>query len=273
MSYTITIISPIFNVAKYIVRCMESLSMQTLAHIEVIFVDDHSTDNSIQLIQEYITMHALNEDWHILQTPTNQGPAAARNIGIDAAKGEYIAFVDADDWIEGNMMQILYNLAQEHNADISSSAAILDFPNHSHKVMLNPRVGCGTLTKCQRRFLLQHFVSNFTTMLFNRGWLNQYNLRFPDAKSSEDSSFIGQCYLVARNIAQIDTPLYHYIIHPDSISHRKRIFRGKEKHKAFVALFQFAKDNHIFKQYRLTLYWIYIKKVIFSSVIDYIKHF
>ena len=273
MTYKVSIILPVYNVAQYVMRCLESLSSQTLQDIEVVFIDDKGNDNSIEIIQDYIASHHLEANWHIISSSKNNGPALARNLGLGIVQGEYIAFVDADDWIEPNMMQTLYDTAIEPHADICSSAAILDFSDGSHKTMLNPHVGSGAITSNKRKYLLRHYISNFTTMLFRRDWLNTYQLQFPQASSAEDSSFMGQCYLVANNIAQLDDIFYHYVIHSTSISHRKGIFRGKEKHKAFTALFDFARRNQLMRQYRWTLYWIYLKKVVISSILEYIKNF
>lgn len=273
MNYRVSIILPVYNVSAYIMQCLQSIHNQTLTNVEVIFVDDKGTDDSISIIQEFINNNNLSKDWYIISLPTNQGPAAARNIGINAAKGEYISFIDADDWIEPKMMEELYHMAILHNADISSSAAILDYANDKHTIMANPSVGSGIITEHMRRYLLRRYVSNFTTMLFKREWIQNFQLRFPNAKSGEDSSFMGQCYLVANRIAQSNTPNYHYVIHSNSISHRKNIFRGCDKHKAFSQLFHFARANKLLPKYRFTLYWIYIKKVIMSSIIDYIKSY
>ena len=108
-------------------------------------------------------------------------------------------------------------------------------------------------------------------MLYRREWLLENNLCFPAARSGEDSSFMGQCYLVANRIAQSDEPFYHYVIHADSISHKRRVWRGSEKRKAFRAMLAFAKSHGLLSDYRWTLYWIYFKKVIVTSLTDYIK--
>lgn len=271
--YKVSVILPVYNVSKYVINCLDSLKAQELSEVEVIFVDDWGADDSINIIENYISRYNLCEDWHIFKTPFNQGPACARNVGLKVAKGKYVAFVDADDWIEVDMMQTLYLMAEKHNAHISSSAAIKEYPDGdgSQSVMLNPYVGDGVLTKTKRNYLLSHYVSNFTTMIFHREWLLKYDLHFPDARSSEDSSFVGQCYLVADRIAQIDKPFYHYIIYPQSISNRKGIFRGKEKHKAISAMFRFARIHNLYRSYWWVLWWIYFKKVIVMSIVDYIK--
>lgn len=267
----ISVISPVYNVAQYVERCMDSLRGQTLRDIEVLFVDDKGTDNSVEIIRNYIALHALQDKWRVISMPENGGPGAARNKGIQEAKGEYIAFVDADDWVEPMMFEALYHAAKAANADLSAGAISWDYPDGNQRLALNPHVGTGTLNKPKRRFLLRHYISNFTGMIFRREWLLENKLRFPAARSGEDSSFMGQCYLVANCIAQCDEPFYHYVIHADSISHKRRVWRGGEKRKAFRAMLTFAKVQHLLSEYRWTIYWIYFKKVIATSINDYVK--
>ncbi len=166
-------------------------------------------------------------------------------MGMQEAKGEYIAFVDADEWGEPTMFEVLYNAAWKVNADLSAGAISWDYPDGQHTIAVNPHVGTGTLNESKRRFLLRYYVSNFTGMIFRREWLLENNLRFPAARSGEDSSFMGQCYLIANRIAQCDEPFYHYIIHADSISHKRRVWRGAEKRKAFRAMLDFAKAHNL----------------------------
>lgn len=266
----VSVIVPVYNVERYIERCLTSLYGQTMQDIEVILVDDLGTDGSIDIVRQFINCHALATHWHIITAPCNQGPGAARNIGIRYATGEYIAFVDSDDWIETDMLQALYTAARQYDADISSSAAVLDYLDGTHRLMTNPHIGSGEVSVQARKYLLRHFVSNFTTMLFRREWLIANDLYFPEANSGEDSCFMAQCYLLAHSIAQTDTPFYHYIIHSQSISHRKRVYRGREKRKAFEALLQFARKRGLMGTYGHVLRWVYIKKAILSSLADYV---
>jgi len=267
----VSVIVPVYNVERYIERCLTSLHGQSMQDMEVILVDDLGTDRSVDMARQFIDNHALTERWHIITAPCNHGPGAARNIGIRHATGEYVAFVDSDDWIEPAMLQTLYEAAVQYDADISSSAAVLDYPDDTHRLMTNPHIGSGTVSVQARKYMLRHFVSNFTTMLFRREWLVSNNLYFPEANSGEDSCFMAQCYLLAHNIAQTDTPFYHYIIHPQSISHRKKVYRGREKRKAFGALLQFARKRDMLNTYGCVLRWVYIKKAILSSIMDYIR--
>ena len=278
MSYSVSVIVPVYRVEDKIQRCLDSLLAQDMATLpsgerllEVLLVDDRGGDQSMALCEHYIATHHLESDWHILTMPANGGPAAARNLGIGQAKGEYIAFCDADDWVEPNMYETLYHQARQYDADLSSAAAVLDYPDGSHRRMTNPEVAQGELTVANRKHILKHFISNFTTMLFRREWLLENGLRFPDSRSGEDSCFMGCCYLLCRRIAQCNEPFYHYVIYPTSISHSKHVYRGRQKREAFRQLLLFAKDHGLWPQYKWVLRWVYFKKAIITSILDYLK--
>ena len=116
----ISIIVPVYNCAKYIKKCLDSLINQTFKNIEIILVNDGSTDNSEEIIQSY------DDNRIVYIKQKNQGPSAARNLGIDLAKGEYIGFVDSDDWIDADYYEKLYNAIAANNA-IITNILTLDF--------------------------------------------------------------------------------------------------------------------------------------------------
>ena len=112
----VSIIIPVYNVEKYLERCLESIIHQTYRHLEIILIDDGSSDNSGKICDEY-----ANKDERIKAIhQKNGGASAARNTGVAAATGDYIAFIDADDYITEDYIDYLYNLIIENNADISS---------------------------------------------------------------------------------------------------------------------------------------------------------
>ena len=109
----ISIIIPVYNTEKYIQKCIDSLYQQNL-NIEIIFIDDGSTDNSKEIINNY----SKKDDRIKVLSQNNQGPAVARNLGLEVAQGNYIAFLDSDDWIENNSLEMLYNVAIEFDVDM-----------------------------------------------------------------------------------------------------------------------------------------------------------
>lgn len=258
----VSIIVPVYNAAANITQCLDSLRAQTMTDIEVIFVDDHGKDDSIKIIQQYITTYSLS-NWIICKTEKNSGPGLARNIGIKNAKGEYIAFMDADDWCEPNMYATLYNLCCNKTIEVAMCNAIMH-TNNKTKILKNPPF----TTNNQ---YLSKYIAYLWTYIFRREFILNNDILFPVERSSEDSYFIAAAIMCASEVEQTEQTLYHYIIYPTSISHVRNTKRYKQKFKVFLHLIQFAKQRNLFAQYRWTLCWIYFKKAIVSSVVDYIS--
>ena len=269
---TLSIIIPVYNASAYIIPCMQSVEAQTLRGIEVILVDDHGQDDSIEKAKEYVA-GSQRKDIHYVfaQTPNNSGPAAARNIGLRQAQGEYIAFLDADDWIEPQMYEMLYGNAKTHNADLSCCNASQDFEDgRPSRVMTNPKVADGVFSIAAKKRFLMTYVAYFWSFIYRREWLLANQITFADAKSAEDSSFQACCVLAAERIAQTDQPLYHYNIHSGSLTQRK-IWKGQDKRKAFASLFAFARRKGLLSTFRLQLWYIYIKKALLVPIVEMIK--
>lgn len=129
----LSVIVPIYNVAKYIKRCSISLFEQTLEDIEYIFIDDCSPDNSIDILRDVIELYP-NRNVQIIKHSYNKGLAAARKTGLFAATGKYIAHCDSDDWVEPNMYEKLVETAETYNADIVACNILLEDSNKSEVV-------------------------------------------------------------------------------------------------------------------------------------------
>ena len=117
MQPKVSVIIPIYNTALYLSEALDSICNQTLKEIEIILVNDGSTDNSLNILKKY-------EPNIILINQENLGQSIARNEGIEIAKGEYVAFVDSDDWVDLDFFEKLYNTAKNHNADIAVAGII-----------------------------------------------------------------------------------------------------------------------------------------------------
>ncbi|MDR0911886.1 MAG: glycosyltransferase [Methanobrevibacter sp.] len=129
----VSVIIPVYNREKYLKKCLDSVVNQTLKHIEIICVNDGSTDNSLKILEKY-----ANEDSRIkILNQENQGQSVARNNGMLIAKGEYIGFVDSDDWIDLNFYEILFTEAKDKNADIVRTTYKESFTNNEKDPELN----------------------------------------------------------------------------------------------------------------------------------------
>ena len=116
----VSIIVPVYNVEKYLKRCLDSLVNQTLKDIEIICVNDGSTDGSLAILDEYVR----NDDRIVVINQENSGLSVARNNGIGVAKGEYLGFVDSDDWVSEDYFEKLHNSAIQNNAEIAVGGII-----------------------------------------------------------------------------------------------------------------------------------------------------
>lgn len=125
----ISIIVPVYNVEKYLPQCLESLINQTYANIEIICVNDGSTDNSLEILDKY----AKRDSRIIVINQKNSGVSVARNAALKIISGKYLMFVDGDDWIELNNCETAYNLIEKYNADVVMWSYIREYPNKALK--------------------------------------------------------------------------------------------------------------------------------------------
>ena len=269
----ISIIVPVYNARDYIIPCVESLTNQSLDDIELLFVDDHGTDDSMAAVRNYAEGYGGKKKFRFLQTSSNAGPGVARNVGIDAAEGEYVAFVDSDDWVENDFCELLYKAASRKNADLAWCDLRQDNLRDGSSVeRLNPRISSGDFTEKKHKAFLTQFVSYFTTYLYRREFLVRNALRFPDTRSSEDSGFLASCILAAGRIASVEKPLYHYVLRSRSLSTRVDPTKYRQKLTSFDALLGYARRHDLYDRYKDEIDFIYIKKAFLMAAQTYVAN-
>ena len=269
----VSVILPVYGVAAYIKKCTQSLLNQTLQEMEFLFVDDHGPDNSIELLRQTIKGHPREKQCRILRPEHNLGAGMARNYAIPEARGEYIAFVDSDDWVEMDMFETLYCEAKKHkSADMCYSQEYKDFEDHSAEtsILRNPIVESGEFTNEKKAYFLTHYVSYFTTFLFKRSFINKYNVRFPEDRSADDSFFLACALMTASSVAHVDKPFYHYLIRPGSVTTTKDSVKYKKRLAVFSKLMAYAKDYGVYYELKQEIDFLYIKKGYMSSIVNYV---
>ena len=203
--YKISVIIPVYNVEKYLKECLDSVINQTLKDIEIICVNDGSTDNSLDIIKEY----AQNDNRIIVIDKKNAGLGAAYNSGLEVAKGEYIGFVEPDDYISLNMYENLFKHANSDvdivksdyytvkNNIVSKSNSYYKYKNNVYK---NYQVN---------EMILRH-VSHWSG-IYKQAFLKKYKISFHETcgASFQDTGFAVQVYTLARNIF-ITNEAYYY---------------------------------------------------------------
>ena len=214
MNPLISIIVPTYNVEKYIRTCIESILAQTYRNVEVIIVNDGSTDQSLAVISDLICSHhnvkVINQK--------NQGLSVARNTGIDVATGKYITFVDADDKIMPGFVSSLYQIADKTGADIVRGS-FRDFNGNIPKAWVpdfNVPTNCGTIVLDQ--FLSSNISFVVWSSIYRLDFINSNHIRFTPGILLEDGDFTTRAYMLAKLVATSPEPNYAYRINrPGSI--------------------------------------------------------
>ena len=212
----LSVIIPVYNVENYLNECLDSVINQTLEDMEIICIDDGSTDNSQDILKEY-----LKKDKRIkIITKENEGQAIARNLGIKEAKGEYIAFVDSDDFIEATMFEKLYTKAKDNNLDIAM-CKIATYNNQTKEIKDNVWYYMLGVFRDFEKDIFNHkdtkeFTCNIAVTPYNKIYkttlLKENNILFPEGLIFEDEKFFYDTYLRAKRVSIIDEFLYYYRI-------------------------------------------------------------
>ena len=255
----VSVIVPVYNAGDYIIPCLESLSKQTIDQLEIVLVDDHGKDDSMQKAHAFAESHP---DVNILfaDNGQNKGPGAARNLGILSSNGEYIAFVDSDDSIEPDFCQKLYDAAHTYDADLAFCSISFDYQDRPCEIKRNPVTENGEFTPAKKKYFLQHYKSYFTTFLYRKTLLTGNSIYFPDTHSAEDTCFLACSLITAQRIASDDTTMYHYNIMPSSISRKKDHSRYRNRIKSLRTFKRYAKNHGLFHPYRCEINLMMLKK-------------
>lgn len=209
MQPKISVIIPVYNVEKYLRECLDSIVKQTLNDIEIICVNDGSTDNSGAILEEY----SVKDKRIRVITQENGGLSSARNCGIRNAIGKYIAFVDSDDFIAQNMMEKLYNKAECTNSDITVGDLFLYFHDTKETALFRDQVSYLYLKN--KIFTLAEypeFVTNIAAWdrIYLRSFLEDIHAEFPNGLLYEDQPFTVYTLLHAKRISVVPEQLYYY---------------------------------------------------------------
>lgn len=241
----VSIIVPIFNVEQYLGCCLESLTNQTLSEIEIICVNDNTPDRSMDICYQYATK---DDRIKVIDKKVNEGLGLTRNSGIEIATGEYIAFVDSDDYVALDMYEKLYMEAKRKQLDACYCGYATDVNGTLIFKNGSPQYNCEYIGKEKaRNFLLEmigpepEFPSDVKFMIsawdciYSRKILKEYNVRFLCERKilSEDTLFNVDFLLCSENVGFIPDQLYRYRYNPTSLS---RTFNHDKAEKFIVLL-------------------------------------
>lgn len=230
----ISVIVPIYNMEKYLPECVDSIRKQTYGNLEILLVDDGSTDGSLRTCEEYAKKDSRIRVIH----RENGGLSAARNTGLDQATGDWIGFVDSDDWVEPDLYETLLTLAQEHQAEVACSRHFREYVNGHAPVSNTGKVDVLHGMEEIARGKLSD--GSFDVAVWNKLYVATFfadGLRFPVGKKHEDHLINYHIMLDCNTVVCIDRPLYHYRQRKGSIVHAPSV-------RSMLDMWELRKDGY-----------------------------
>lgn len=250
----VSIIVPVYNVEQYLEKCLNSLIDQTLKDIEIIIVNDGSTDHSKDIIDKYIEKYP-NLIKYLYKE--NGGLSSARNYGMPYAKGEYIAFLDSDDYVEPNMYEEMYKTAKQYNSDMVECDFIWEYPNK--KSYDNGIIYNGKEEAIEKARVVAW------NKLIKREIIEKTKIEFPFGLRYEDVEFFYKLVPYLNKISFVKKYFIHYVQRNNSIIATQNS-KTKDIFKVFENVIEYYKNNGYYEQYKEQIEYSYVRLLLCSSL-------
>ena len=260
--YKVSIIVPVYGVEKYIDKCLDSLVKQSLKEIEIIVVNDGTKDNSQKIIDKYVKKYPDKIKSYIKE---NGGQGSARNYGLKKAMGEYIGYVDSDDFVEKDMYKKLYNKAIENDYDIVVCGNYNVSEDYKTK-------NIDTFTNYYNTDLENLFFGKMAVWnkIYKRDILIKNKLEFKEKVWYEDLAFTLKTVMNSNTFAFIDEPLYDYLIREGSTMNNSNVQRNLEILDAFNDILSYIKHNKK-EEYFSKIEFLAIDHIYISAIVRVLK--
>lgn len=266
----VSVIIPVYNCEDYLERCLDSVINQSLEDIEIICINDGSTDNSAQILEEYKEFYKFK-----VITQKNNGLSVARNEGLKAATGEYVAFLDSDDFVDENFYKELYEQISKADADIACASIIRENDNKSSYLVKYENIE--TVSEIKEKFRLSgcpqyNFVWN---KLYKKSFLEENNLKFIPGVIYEDMWFTPDVLEKANEIVSVPNTAYHYWKHKNTLikcsndKSRNDKIRGNEYLRKKCELHGVRSNNILYKEDVIVGGILFLRKKIYSATKKY----
>lgn len=248
--YKVSCIVPVYNVEKYLEKCLDSIVSQSLQDIEILVINDGSTDSSQDIIDKYTNkfpqkVKCINKE--------NGGQGSARNLGLDIAKGEYISFVDSDDWIENDCFEKMYLTAKKNDSDIvicnmvdnfeNGDIIVYDCINYEHPALK-------TMSACNKIFKRELIGNN----------------RFPEKIWYEDFAFTTPLILKAKTITPIDGNFYQCHVRNVSTMNNHNSIKNLDIITAYEEIISKTKNDCTYETNKQLLEYILLEHIIVTTI-------
>lgn len=235
----LSIIVPVFNVEQYLDRCIESIVNQTYQNIEIILIDDGSTDLSGDLCDKWAEI----DKRIIVIHKENGGLSSARNVGIKIANGDYLGFVDSDDFIDINMYREMMDAAIEQRKDIACCGRIVDLGKSEKQEFCNESMEIfDTKTAIREVLLLNKMDVSACDKIYRKHLFNK--VFYPEGIISEDAAIIFRILHTSNGVVHTGKPYYHYVFREQSISKSKYTHKKYDAYLNCITIRDFINQNY-----------------------------
>lgn len=250
----LSVIIPVYNTEKYIARCIDSIINQNINDLELIIVNDASSDKSMAIINQYIDRY---KNIKCINLIGNQGVGNARNIGLENAAGKYVGFVDSDDWIDLNMYRSMIDLLEFHDAEIAVCGVKNEYNN---SISSSFRYNYLELNILSNRYALRilsksididiYLSSIVCNKLYRHSFLKEHSFHFLTNSFNEDDVFTFFSFLYAKKILLIPNVSYHYYQRSNSITHTFSKKHIDDLFDAFSIVKEYLIKNNLYISYQ-----------------------
>ena len=253
----ISILLPVYNSEIFLRNCLNALICQSYKNIEVIAVNDGSTDNSLQILQEY----AQKDSRVKVFSQDNRGAATTRNHCMSKASGEYIMFCDSDDIYEPDMCEKMLATLLEKDVDVVMCLAkLMHYNNYNRYTSENhfDKIAPYGFIDMER-YLSKYEVVYLWNKIFKKSLIDKYNIRFPDGLEADDALFCYQYLLVCKKGFGLSNKLYNYNVRENSVMdlyHKRKSNNFCDRIKIMLPFYCFLTENKLFEKYK----YIYLSK-------------
>jgi len=241
----VSIIVTVYNVEKYLEKCLNSLVNQTLDNIEIIIVNDGSPDNSFKMIKEYSKKYPKIIKEYTIE---NSGLGEARNYGLDKCNGKYIMYVDSDDYIEKNMAEDLYNLAEKENSDVVICG--YNVINEDTNEIIKHETAYSPIEPTNFLYSLLFGKTAVWNKLYKKELIQNNKIKYRSRVWYEDVDFSFKVYTKSKKVSFINKSYYNYLIRSGSIMNNDNLERTSELCQSFDEVIKYSKENKVYEKYQ-----------------------
>ena len=213
---TISVIIPVYNTAIFLPRCIESVLRQSHSDLEIVLINDCSTDQSAEVLDNYARRDSRVS---VINHEINKGLSAARNTGIEHAHGEYVSFLDSDDWIDLTYLEQMHSATLKSGSDIINNTNMLrEYPTGKQEPYFFGRLSHDCSGLFPSSLLIYNIMWSSCTHLFRRDFLLESGISYPEGRIYEDMYFQPVTYMATEHVYVIKGPAYHYRVRRNGIS-------------------------------------------------------